>query len=230
MQAAPEPLGLMTAMARSLEDLQADGHYATHGFWKRLAESTGVPSARWRNFFSGNQNVTPSMIEAAAKVWPEHAFWLATGVTDAINGHIPPVNVFSFPERLRHQSVWSRFYFRKEIELHQALSDRSQVDYTDPIARRSAALRVPGSSGGGDVVGAAYELCRTDNYDELRKAWKAREQERASTLAEVTASAERAKDDIDLEQGDPFGLLDTRLAHQSQWDQFYEAGHTISTK
>ncbi|PQP07986.1 hypothetical protein C5615_37005 [Burkholderia cepacia] len=30
------------------------------------------------------------MLEALARRWPEYAFWLATGLTDAANGHVSP--------------------------------------------------------------------------------------------------------------------------------------------
>lgn len=223
LHSAPEHGGLLVAMARNLEDLQADGHYAAHGFWKRLAESTGLPSARWRNFFSGNQNATPGMIEAAAKLWPEYAFWLATGVTDAINGHVAPANVLTFPERPYNQSVWPNFYFRKEIELNAMLFDRANIDCSDPIKRRSAIVRMRAALGDPaerEVVDIAYALCKTDAYGELQKGSKAREQDRTNAIARAKDSASLSSESTD--EADPFSLIDSRTAHQSKWDLFYK--------
>ncbi|WP_426342808.1 hypothetical protein ACN9MZ_14605 [Pseudoduganella sp. S-14] len=58
--------------------------------FKELEELSGIPATHWRNFFSGKQRPTVEMIEFAARHWPEHAFWLATGISDAKHGHIDP--------------------------------------------------------------------------------------------------------------------------------------------
>lgn len=54
---------------------------------KELEALTGIPGTSWKNVLSSKQRPTCHMIEAAAKQWPEHAFWLATGLTDAKYGH-----------------------------------------------------------------------------------------------------------------------------------------------
>lgn len=90
------------------ESTAAKPHFAEHGFWLRLAASTSVPSARWRNFFSGNQKVTPPMIDAAAKLWPQHAFWLAAGLVDLDAGHTAPAGVEA-PLVVKSETVAIRF-------------------------------------------------------------------------------------------------------------------------
>jgi hypothetical protein len=58
--------------------------------FKELEELSQIPATHWRNFFSGKQRPTVEMIEFASKQWPEHAFWLATGIDDPERGHIDP--------------------------------------------------------------------------------------------------------------------------------------------
>jgi hypothetical protein len=58
--------------------------------FNELEAISGIPSATWRTWW--RRDVAPSchFIEAAAKAWPEHAFWLATGITDVEAGHTMP--------------------------------------------------------------------------------------------------------------------------------------------
>jgi hypothetical protein len=55
--------------------------------YKELEEQTGIPSDRWSAFALGRQRPTAEMIETACKIWPEHAFWIVTGVEDTKYGH-----------------------------------------------------------------------------------------------------------------------------------------------
>ncbi|MFZ6774563.1 hypothetical protein ACO0LB_17810 [Undibacterium sp. SXout7W] len=63
----------------------------THGFYASLTMKTGIESKRWRNFASGAQRPTPDMIEALAKLFPDYAFWLVTGIlpTDDVLHCVP---------------------------------------------------------------------------------------------------------------------------------------------
>lgn len=67
--------------------------YVARGFWTELARATDVNSGRWRSFFCGHQQATHQMIEGIAKRWPEHAFWIATGLTDVDAGHKAPAGI-----------------------------------------------------------------------------------------------------------------------------------------
>jgi hypothetical protein len=58
--------------------------------FKNLEDLTGVGSRKWNSFALGEQKATVEMIEAASKVWPQHAFWLATGIEDSSTGHTDP--------------------------------------------------------------------------------------------------------------------------------------------
>lgn len=64
-----------------------------HGFWGKLEEKTGVTSQRWRKAYSRLQRPTSDMLEKVFKEWPDHAFWLATGITDFDYGHRSPDDV-----------------------------------------------------------------------------------------------------------------------------------------
>jgi hypothetical protein len=58
--------------------------------FKSLEALTGVPARKWNSFTLRKQESTIEMIEAASKIWPQHAFWLATGIEDAAVGHTNP--------------------------------------------------------------------------------------------------------------------------------------------
>lgn len=59
-----------------------------HRKFKILEQRTSIPSDSWKNWSHDRQRPTMEMIEAVAKLWPEYAFWLATGATDYRFGHI----------------------------------------------------------------------------------------------------------------------------------------------
>ena len=50
---------------------------------------TNVSRDNWRAWWNKRHISTPSgsLIQAAALLWPQYAFWLATGMTDLSNGH-----------------------------------------------------------------------------------------------------------------------------------------------
>jgi hypothetical protein len=58
--------------------------------FKELEERTKISAVSWRKAFNGGQRPTAEMIEAVARLWPQHAFWLATGVTDNEFSHSAP--------------------------------------------------------------------------------------------------------------------------------------------
>ena len=58
--------------------------------FKQLEELTGIGARRWNAFSLGSQQPTIEMIEAVSKTWPQHAFWLATGIEDSWAGHTNP--------------------------------------------------------------------------------------------------------------------------------------------
>lgn len=86
--------------------------------WKKLEELTGIPAVRWRHFMSGVTNASMEMFEALAKAYPQHAFWLATGLADYDAGHTAPEINVVFPGSLsglgllpqRHEATINYFH------------------------------------------------------------------------------------------------------------------------
>lgn len=56
--------------------------------WKELETLTGIPAANWLAAVRNKQRPTAEMIEALARAWPQYAFWMVTGTTDARYGHV----------------------------------------------------------------------------------------------------------------------------------------------
>lgn len=99
------------------------------GVWLRLGEQTGVSNHKWKNLYGGNQKPTPELIEAIAALFPQYAFWLVTGITDASNGHYAPANVLSFPEKnATEENTYSERYFKTSIMLLRELFNQAKVD------------------------------------------------------------------------------------------------------
>lgn len=205
-----------------------DMDFRKHGFWERLAGLTGISAQRWRKAYVRRQRPTPDMIEALCCLFPEHAFWVATGITDSTNGHVAPMTALTFPERLYRESGTAKRYFRKALELSKALFERGHVDVLDEKQRMSAAERTMSLAHwvGGPLVSTSYDLSKTEGYQELLRLWEEREAERnndvdrikgvnrpwVKRLEELRAAGARL---------DPVLGSDPRTAHQDQWDLFY---------
>lgn len=84
------------------------------GQFKALENLTGIKANHWRDCNAGKQRPTAEMIEAVSRLWPEHAFWLATGISDPQHGHSAPHNG-NFPYKAGSQVVPAQF-FSKGIE------------------------------------------------------------------------------------------------------------------
>lgn len=205
-----------------------------HGFWERLAERTGVLSRRWRKVYAGEQRVTSDMLQALARLFPAYAFWLTTGITDALNGHIAPMTAQTFPERLHQESSAADAYFRAALRLEAQLFAEGRVDGEDARERLYAIERTRPLARWHDspLADAAYRIAGTPGYDELQALWQQRETERATRIRRVHGKDRPARTlrDGKGEAGSRSPVLDvdTRTAHQDQWDLFYRqaAGST----
>jgi hypothetical protein len=51
----------------------------TYGRFQQLEEHTAIKVSVWKSWWADRQRPTAQMIEAVACLWPEHAYWLATG-------------------------------------------------------------------------------------------------------------------------------------------------------
>ncbi|VVD71760.1 hypothetical protein PEP31012_00642 [Pandoraea eparura] len=56
--------------------------------WKELESLTGIPAANWLAAVRNKQRPTAEMIEALARTWPQYAYWMVTGTSDARYGHL----------------------------------------------------------------------------------------------------------------------------------------------
>ncbi|CAM3898275.1 hypothetical protein EV679_2548 [Kerstersia gyiorum] len=101
--------------------------------FKALEALTNIKATQWRDFFAGKQRPTAEMIEAASRLWPEYAFWLVTGVSDAEHGHIAPFGA-DFPRKMPRQEAASKLFI-KRIETLDACKDafNADPDFNDPI-------------------------------------------------------------------------------------------------
>lgn len=201
------------------------GQFARKGFWSMLSAHSTVTSGRWRNFFSGQQKAAPDMIEAAAKLWPQYAFWLATGITDGCNGHVAPTTAVTFPERFYGEDDLSSSYFRQSISLNTELL--SQVPDTQnrgsPMMRRL----INGVRMGGAAIDRAYEISSSSSYLDLMELSNARLKELPGHWKKIKgaesddrpwlANSVRMKETIERRKR----WRDPRTSHQDDWDLFY---------
>ena len=56
--------------------------------YKDLAVATEIGADSWRKLFDNKQRPTMQMIDAVCNLWPQYAFWIATGIDDCESGHI----------------------------------------------------------------------------------------------------------------------------------------------
>ncbi|QNH07309.1 hypothetical protein HNQ27_07490 [Pseudomonas sp. B11D7D] len=203
--------------------------FAGRGFWEKLAELTGVTSASWRSAFARRQKPTPVMIEKIAKLWPKYAFWLATGITDATNGHVAPITALTFPERLYAEDIWAQSYFRLSIELNERLFQEAGVNLDDEKERFSAAERTRPMAHwqGGALVSTAYRLATSSEYGRLREIWAQREADRVATIGRIDGSNRpwvKRREEMEAAGLSSFPVIgsDPRTSHQSSWDLFFE--------
>ena len=91
---------------------------STERKWKELEKLTGIASSSWVDFNRGKKRATADMIEAVSVVWPQYAFWLATGISDPQHGHVAPGD-YGFPRRGEEQPSSSR-YFREALAARAA--------------------------------------------------------------------------------------------------------------
>ncbi|WP_147694771.1 hypothetical protein [Vogesella mureinivorans] len=213
-------------MSSTIEDrviLILDEGRKPRGYWSSLEEKTGINAQRWRKVASRLQRPTSEIIEAIAKLHPHYAFWICTGITDATNGHIAPINALTFPERLYREQHWANEYFKLSLELADELSVAGGIDLTDDELRSNAYRRVQVFTGyhGSGLVNFGYEISSTEKYKELKEILKKRTAEKANvdffgdeSRAEMNDSR-YSKTDLVIESTDP------RTVHQTPNEVFW---------
>lgn len=76
-----------------------------------LEDLTGIPASAWASWWAERARPSADMLSAACSIWPEHALWLMTGVTDRLGGQISP----STPDEHRQEAT--KRYLRRVAEL-----------------------------------------------------------------------------------------------------------------
>lgn len=210
---------LLTDLSGSLT-----GEIGGHGFWERLGDTTGIASKRWRQVYGRKQRITSDMLQALSQCFPTYAFWLSTGITDAVNGHCAPNTALTFPERLHLNSESDKKYFRESLELVKTLYSKGNIDPDDEKQRMFAVERICPMAHwiASPLLDLAYELSTSEPYQQLQKIREQRERDRNELLMRMeqkpiaehqtsTAKARRTS----------FSGIDDRTTHQSLWELFY---------
>jgi len=146
------------------------------GRFAELEKLTQISANSWKSFWHGRQRPTCEMIEAACMRWPQYAFWLATGITDAKYGHVNHRGEASFPERRRARRMkakdylehaTSMFAWRRHLSQHPEIErndDDHISEHNDKIALiemeigRDAELQALSSIENTDLVGDLVKL------------------------------------------------------------------------
>lgn len=83
--------------------------------YKFLEEQSGISALSWRNAYNGGQRPTAEMLQVVARLWPEYAFWLVTGITDIANGHTSPHGAVYENHHFPRPSATEYFKYRAKL-------------------------------------------------------------------------------------------------------------------
>ncbi|MFZ6774565.1 hypothetical protein ACO0LB_17820 [Undibacterium sp. SXout7W] len=92
-----------------------------------LEVRTAISKKTWQSFFT-RENAAPSaeMIESISRLFPEYAFWLASGLTDQTYGHTCPRSENTsqcFPEVQLDERKYFADYFVQCMKLQEQTSN-----------------------------------------------------------------------------------------------------------
>jgi hypothetical protein len=114
-------------------------HHFGRGRFKQLAEASGIGQDSWKNTWHDKQRPTTEMVQYVARTWPQYAFWLATGITDARHGHRAPGNLLPHPEPPTAVRAGAEPYFRHAIRMLQRAETGQPTLLTDTVELRALA-------------------------------------------------------------------------------------------
>jgi hypothetical protein len=97
------------------------------GRFRTLAAKSQLTEDAWRGMWYDRQRASVFMIEFAAREWPQHAFWLVTGVTDQRAGHSAPAGVDPFPEQLLTERTRAVDVFKQAIKVRDLATAGADV-------------------------------------------------------------------------------------------------------
>lgn len=101
------------------------------GRFKQLAVASGIGMDSWKNTWHNKQRPTTEMVQFVARAWPQYAFWLVSGITDARHGHQAPDDCDPYPENFLTPRRGAEPYFRHAVDMllrrergaHELLTD-----------------------------------------------------------------------------------------------------------
>jgi hypothetical protein len=87
-----------------------------------LSKSTEIPMENWRSWWK--RGVVPNglIVEAIGKIWPQHAYWLTTGMTDLRCGHI-------MPPLIDDVAAYISSYPEQGVEKQENLKTKYSIEY-----------------------------------------------------------------------------------------------------
>ncbi|OXH93232.1 hypothetical protein CA830_08850 [Burkholderia multivorans] len=99
--------------------------------FKTLEEMSGIAAVSWRKAYLRGQRPTAEMIEAVAQKWPQHAFWLVTGIPDPDYGHVAPLSTGTYTvvkgKEQEHSTLEFLFLIEKRSHEPQDDQERSRL-------------------------------------------------------------------------------------------------------
>ncbi|WP_052273567.1 hypothetical protein [Pseudomonas aeruginosa] len=113
--------------------------------YAELEALTGIPAASWNKAYNERQRPTAEMLQAIARQWPEYAFWLITGVTDARYGHIScrdGIRREFYPERRFGRRGTAQLYFTHLIEMFRRKYGDKSLYPLESMEREAAATLI----------------------------------------------------------------------------------------
>jgi transcriptional regulator with XRE-family HTH domain len=158
-----------------------------YGRFQELERLTGIKNATWQKWARDKQRPTVEMIEGVARVWPAHAYWLATGDELPKEGMTSPRELETTAERnlvdATDQVLKYRVRVRNELMASQAVSLLDTEHQTDESLREIAEKFVSTLMAGESVesrtldesLEAAYRVALTHDQF-LRDIERVREQ------------------------------------------------------
>lgn len=89
-----------------------------------------IPSDTWKSVWYGRQRPTMEMIELVCQLWPCHALWVATGITEPTSGHEMPGKP-GYDLQLGEQRE-EHIYSKKLLEMKSMMARKTVELLNDP--------------------------------------------------------------------------------------------------
>lgn len=123
--------------------------------FKSLEQLTGISGATWRTFWNRSGAPSGEMIEAIATRWPQYAFWLATGGTDPVAGHVAPPDAEGLLENENEEIPEATEYLQYQMKLLEdrkphlldATGLKESLELVDDAWQEKIAVRMPEGAG-----------------------------------------------------------------------------------